>query len=246
VPAVMSGPVTIYASTTGTWQAWNQAYVTTADTSATGGTTWQNWNQAWSTVGTASSISLNYATGGWIQWNTDYTEAQSATPVTDEVLARRRQEQAEAVERVRQQQEESRRLVEEVSRRAEELLVALLSDEQVSTWREHSYFTVRGSRSGALYRIRRGISGNVDRMLPGQPGVPEVTFCAHPPGIPAEDVCLAQMFLLVTDEEAFLRVANVHQRHRPNRQVYTSSSMELREAEGLPAGHSQRVLRAVA
>lgn len=233
----MTGPVTIYAGTTGTWRAWNQAYVTTANTITTSGTTWQNWNQSWSAAGTVSSMSLNYTTGGWIQWNTDYTETQ------EQRAERERLGEAARVHAEREQEERQR--TRELARaRAEELLVALLSDEQAGTWREHSYFTVRGSRSGALYRIRRGISGNVDRMLPGQPGIPEVTFCAHPPGIPAEDVCLAQMFLLVTDEEAFLAVANIHQRHRPDRQVYTVD--ELREAEDLPVSHQQRVLRAVA
>lgn len=192
-PVITSGPVTVYMSTvssSSTWQAWNTAGTTTL--------TWDTWNQAyWTSLGTT--------TGGPLQWN--YTEARP-TAETPEQQAERGRER-EDWERRRRELEQAR---EAAQRRAEELLTALLTDEQDATWREHSYFTVRGSSSGRTYRIRRGIAGNVDLMAEYEDAA-EVTYCAHPPGIPAEDVCLAQLFLLCTDEDAFLAVANVHRRH---------------------------------
>jgi hypothetical protein len=139
-------------------------------------------------------------TGSWIQWNTCYTGTAEQQA---ERAARERQVQADWQQRY-EEQERERAAVRE---RAEELLTALLTDEQLQTWREHQWFTVRGSSSRRTYRIRRGITGNVDRMTETG-NEAEVRYCAHPPGIPAEDVCLAQLLLLTTDEDAFLRVAN--------------------------------------
>lgn len=202
MPSVItSGPVTVYMSTvsssSSTWQAWNTAGTTTL--------TWDAWNQVyWTSLGTTTDSSL--------QWN--YAEARPAMPVaeTAEQRARREEDQERRRQELERAQERSRELAEAARQNAEQLLTALLTDEQNTTWREHSYFTVLGSSSGRTYRIRRGIAGNVDLMAEYEDAA-EVTYCAHPPGIPAEDVCLAQLFLLCTDEDAFLAVANVHRRH---------------------------------
>jgi hypothetical protein len=194
---VTTGPGTLYIAPDIVWQGWNQNYVYTTTGSTTGSAVWQNWNQTGTSIGTA--ITAVGLTNSWIQWNVTYTEADA------EILEQRRREQQEAAERCRQQQEESRRLVEEAKHRAEELLTALLSNEQAETWRLHRWFEVHGSRTGRTYRIRHGIAHNVN-LMDGEQA--EVNYCAHPPGVPAEDVCLAQMFLLCTDEDAFLAVAN--------------------------------------
>jgi hypothetical protein len=181
---MMAGPGTLYTAAT----------TSTATTSST--VVWDNWNQAWTVIGTTTGSTA------WLQWNTVYVEARTET-------AEQRARREEDLERAR---EEARKLAEAARQNAEQLLTALLTDEQNATWREHSYFTVLGSSSGRTYRIRRGIAGNVDLMAEYEDAA-EVTYCAHPPGIPAEDVCLAQLFLLCTDEDAFLAVANVHRRH---------------------------------
>lgn len=191
--AVTSGPVMLYTTTSNsTWQAWN-----TTSTATT--LTWDAWNQVyWTSLGTTT-----------LQWN--YTEARPAAETAEQRAERERRRQEQ--DRVREEYREAARKMAEAARQhAEELLTALLTDGQNATWREHRYFTVRGSSSGRTYRIRRGISGNVDLMAEYE-DTAEVTYCAHPPGIPAEDVCLAQLFLLCTDEDAFLAVANVHRRH---------------------------------
>jgi hypothetical protein len=58
-----------------------------------------------------------------------------------------------------------------------------------------------------------GIVGNVDLMPSGGGGERMASFCAHSPGdLPHSDHFLAQKRVLETDEESFLRVANVHWR----------------------------------
>ena len=117
------------------------------------------------------------------------------------------------------QRTDERRIAREVARtRAEELLLSLLSEEQAASYRERGWFEVRGSKGGR-WRIRnRGQSGNVD-LMPEIGEEREATYCAHPPdGLPDADAHVAQMLALVTDEEAFLRVANCHYR-RPAQQA---------------------------
>jgi hypothetical protein len=190
----------------------------------TGNSTWQNWNQDWTSLGTVSgnfnintTASSTYATGGWVQWNTAYTETEEQRAEREE---RQRRDQADWQRRYEEQQREH----QAVKARAEELLVALLSDEQAETWRQHDWFTVRGSSTGRAYRVRRGVAGNVDRMAEVGDEA-EVTYCAHPPGLPAEDVNLAQLLLLATDEEEFLRVANATPRRLRPVQVVDNGVM---------------------
>lgn len=96
--------------------------------------------------------------------------------------------------------------------RAAELLGYCLTSDQRATLREHGWFEVRSSK-GRRWRIRdRGQSGNVD-LMPETGDERLATYCAHPPeGLPDPDAYLAQMLTLITDEDAFLRVANLHYR----------------------------------
>lgn len=194
---VTSGPAQVWISTTGT----------------TNNAAWANWNQHWTSIGTTTGSTT------WITWNTNYISTNYGVPETDELrAAREERERAETAHWERRRQEQ-----EEVKQRAEELLLALLSDEQAETWREHKWFEVRGSCSGRRYRIRHGITHNVNLMAGSGDDV-EVNYCAHPPGVPAEDVCLAQMLLLATNEDEFLRVANA----RVLRPVLEHRERELR------------------
>lgn len=173
-------------------------YVGTTSSATT--TTWANWNQAYVTGGTLSfsHSTITIADHQWQSWNT----------VTEETA-----EQAAGRERLREQQaallEEQRRGLRQAAARAEELLLLMLSDEQAASRREHGWFAVRGSQSGSTYRVHdRGIANNVDRL--DAEGRREMIFCAHPAGVPAPDVHLAQLLLIATDEAEFLRIANSH------------------------------------
>lgn len=93
--------------------------------------------------------------------------------------------------------------------RARALLENFLSDQQKAELEQQGYFHVVGSR-GRLYRIlARGQAGNVELLRPD--GMLQARLCAHPRNnLPNEDAWLAQMLELRSDENHFLRVANLH------------------------------------
>lgn len=100
--------------------------------------------------------------------------------------------------------------------RAIDLLVTLLPPEQVAVFREHKHFEIVGSH-GTRYRVNEGVSGNIEWLRPdGQVGG---RLCAHPTmcdgWLPTADVMLSQLLALITDEMAFVRLANVHAGRRP-------------------------------
>lgn len=196
------------------WVSWNNGYTASSTTGSTlilGDQAWGAWNVVYSGTagnGYAFSSTTGSTIGGtvtWSTWNSAYQETE------DERLEREeRQRQMAAERQARWDAEEKARL--EANARALGLLRSLLSDEQWASYQEKGCFEVRGS-SGRRWRIRdRGQSGNVDLM----PEIGEeraATYCAHPPGgLPTADAHAAQMLALVTDDEAFLRTANLHWR----------------------------------
>lgn len=215
------------------WVTWNTGYTalytsTTSTAAIPLNSTWGSWNVTYSgTSGNAmiydansnvaipSGGSFTISTPQWTYWNEQAEE-------TEEQRARREAEQAaRAEERERERAEWQRRYDEqqkvrlEAEDRARALLRSLLSDEQWASYEGHGWFEVRG-RSGRRWRIRdRGQSGNID-LMPEIGEERDATYCAHPPeGLPDADAHAAQMLALVTDDEAFLRVANRHWRRPP-------------------------------
>lgn len=197
-----------------TWVSWNNVqYTTTASTTTTvmNAVTWSTWNSVCMTSG-------NTVTGQpqWTDWNAAYEEAGELSAEQqaerDAAQAERRRQQDEREEEWRQRAAEQKRERETASARARELLRVLLSDAQWARYEENGWFEVRGSKGGR-WRIRdNGQSGNVD-LMPEIGDERDVTYCAHPPGsLPDADAHAAQMLTLVTDEDAFVRTANVHYR----------------------------------
>lgn len=174
----------------GTWQYWNaMATCTTSSTTAA----WVNWTTSWTAN---STLVVDPATN---QPNIliNYPEVVE-TPEDRERMERQR---AEREERQRQREEHARVIRE----RAEETLALLLTDEQLEDWRRTSSFRLI-TQAGHVYRIRRGIAGNVD-LIEGDETVERL--CAHPYGVPHEDVVIAQVLALRTDEVGFRRTANI-------------------------------------
>lgn len=219
--ACITGPATAGTTAPGTngavWQSWNLLY--TAASTSTGATimvpadtAWQAWNLAC----TGSTATGMWVSSGqtpvvitqWAAWNTVYEETR------EQAEARHRRE-----EQARQQAEQELRALEQehaqARAKAEELLLSLLAPEQQRTYAEHGWFEVRGSRGGR-WRIRnRGQAGNVD-LMPEIGEEREATYCAHPPErLPDADAYVAQMLHLVTDEDGFKKVANLHWRRQP-------------------------------
>jgi hypothetical protein len=93
------------------------------------------------------------------------------------------------------------------SERAERLLVACLSSAQRGELTTAGWFEVQSSR-GRRYRIRRGRVRNVIEV--DMLGRTLRTYCCHPfDGVPDADTMLAQKLMLETQEDEFLRLANV-------------------------------------
>lgn len=208
-----------------TWFAWCSA---TGTTVTMGDAAWAAWNGSVTT--TAGSGAFNYATSTayvstgteWATWNAEYQETE------DQRAERERQV---AGENARWAAEEAARAEEreQASARALGLLRSLLSDDQWASYQDNGWFEVRGS-SGRRWRVRsRGQSGNVD-LMPEAGEERDVTYCAHPPGrLPDADAHAAQMLALVTDDEAFLRTANVHYRRPPTEAERAGQSGRERE-----------------
>jgi hypothetical protein len=226
------------------WVSWNELG-TTSFTNCTTASTATNLNvtwSAWNTTYTSGACTFGYYDANsnqayviapqWGAWNTTRQETE------DERAAREKQaaEQArrhEAVRAAREAQYALERAGEaKAAERALELLRSLLSDEQWISYQEKGWFEVRGSKGGR-WRIRnRGQSGNVD-LMPEIGEEREATYCAHPPGsLPLADAHAAQMLALVTDEEAFVKTANVHYRRpRPQETVHRGNAHWTRDVQ---------------
>ena len=87
----------------------------------------------------------------------------------------------------------------EASRKARELLIAHLSPAQLEDFERSGCFTVVGNKTGTTYRLGSGVVTTHD-----------ASFCIGPvdAGLPRDDKVLTQKWLLETDEEKFLKIAN--------------------------------------
>ena len=172
--------------------SYTTGYSTTADT------IWADW-----TTTSATTIS-NTSNIVWDSWNTagTYAFAGHTPPVlTEEQLAAQ-----EAAKIVRAEQAEIQRLERNAAaQKARELLLDNLDDQQVEEFADNGYFHVTTRDGERRYRLRPG--GQPLRVA-GEDGR-QFAYCIHPAyGYPADDVVLAQKFLLESDEDAFLRIAN--------------------------------------
>jgi hypothetical protein len=173
------------------------------------GSTTLNWNWSTSTATAATTntwydavlrswYSLSYNNGVPLTYNT------TINVYNTRIQQSRRRSEELAQARVRAQD------------RAEQFLLEMLSPSQRERYQLAGEFEVMGS-AGNLYRIRRGISGNIDWIKPD--GKFGGRLCAHPTmqegWLPMQDVVLAQLLALTTDEPAFVRRANVHAGERP-------------------------------
>lgn len=115
------------------------------------------------------------------------------------------------------EREERRRVEAAASERALETLSEVLTQAQWEQYQESEEFDLVVP-SGNVYRICRGVTGNVTRMVDG---VQVESLCAHPHmsqmdnlgrwvgRLPVEDVLVSQVLTLLTDEAEFRRVANI-------------------------------------
>lgn len=139
--------------------------------------------------------------------------SHSLPPISEEESARIQQEQQERAERGRELARRSRREREEATRRARELLMMHLNEEQRAQFEAANYFHVEVD--GVCYRITRRRSENIFVMEDGQK---VEVICIHPEdNLPLEDQMLAQKLMLECRDPEF-DIAN-RSRLMPTRRV---------------------------
>ena len=178
----------MYAETQRIWLSWTSA--------STESTVYDHGANRLLTAYTSQAITAASNSLYWTNWIThqeETAEQRAARRVADEQQQARARDMAAA-----------RKAAGE---RAERLLVACLSSAQRGELQTAGWFEVQSSR-GRRYRIRRGRVRNVIEV--DMLGRTLRTYCCHPfDGVPDADTMLAQKLMLETQEDEFLRLANV-------------------------------------
>jgi len=192
------------------WTAWTQATTTTSTGSITVpylNNVWNGWNAGSVTATAGSYYSANNTV--WINWNgmpvaRAGAPVYAAPPETEAARTARVEREARyAEQRVAQEAERAAS-----NRRAEALLQAHLTPDQQRQLAQEDWFMI-DSKSGKKYRINRGRSANIDVL--DETGKVVRSLCVHPgEAVPDADTMLSQALMLKHDEEALLRIANVH------------------------------------
>lgn len=192
--------ITTASNSVTVWESWNSGTDCTVTSCATSNGVWGSWIQTSVTTAATSnaSIYIQQQLATWRVWNQQSGAMQQQLGQAGEMLRLHQEREAQrAKER------------DEAAARAKKLLEENLDVEQLKEFSAKGVFhliTHRPDGEKRRYRIERGISRNV-RLLDERGNVLR-TYCAHPDGVPTEDVMLAQKLLLETDEDAFLKVAN--------------------------------------
>jgi hypothetical protein len=206
------------------WEVWNQLYtasvcssahsiqITTSGSSCSNDTSWISWNRDYTTNGWYTPVTSNVQV--WSSWNNSYV--RSAAPVfhigTGAQMTPEEREAARVARAAQEAQWAAERKVQDEERaaakaRAQKLLLSVLNEDQKRDWVAHGHFYLH--KGDKKYRIKRGRSGNVE--LVDSRNEPLERYCAHPvESVPDEDTALAQMMMLLYDEEKFIALANVH------------------------------------
>lgn len=186
-----------YGTTTATWN--NDC---TSNGAMNAFTTWVTWNQ------TTTATTTNVPAITWSGWNVVWDNGQPTIPYVapPEEQARMRAVAEEQLRRSREIAERAAIEQREAIAKAKALLESMLTSEQIAQLAANRWFEVV-SQHGRRYRINQGQTGNVQRLK--KDGTHEARFCIHPgESVPDEDAMLAQMLLLRTDEDSFLKIAN--------------------------------------
>jgi hypothetical protein len=223
---IYSGTSSSNGQTTGgdIWPYWSSQIVTSSTAATTSMTassvTWTQWSSNYQiqqtittgvTGGTLSGVStssINISNGAWPSW-LKQSEMQHAT--REQIVERERQYREQ---RVRQEGEWAiaSRIREAANGRAERILKESLSPKQCEELAAKGYFeleTIRPTGERKLYRINRGRSANVQE-IDAASGKIVKRLCAHPTAlVPDADTMLCQKLMLESQEDDFLRIANV-------------------------------------
>jgi hypothetical protein len=160
---------------------------------------WYIWCDQTATYSTAQIWTNWCETGTTITLTSNYVEPHQPTP---EEIEAQRVAAAEAV------------------KRAHDLFMSLLDEEQKASYLKDAVVHVTSSRN-RRYRIHcrsmvgrdRFGMGNLDLL--DESGEVKSRLCAHPTSVPDPDIWAAQFLALQTDEDTVVRTANIHYGERP-------------------------------
>ncbi len=195
ITSVTNSASTVLTTHAQVWGAWNLQMQANAVTSAVTTHIGQTI-----TDGTMSNITAAI----WTNW---CHAIRTADP--QQVIEAQRQAQQE---RERQVQAQVVAQVEKslAEKRAEKLLQEVLTPKQREELAAHRFFTLEtlaASGERRIYRIHRGRSRNVEQI--DESGRRIKMLCAHPVApVPDADTMLAQLLMLGSEEEEFLKIAN--------------------------------------
>lgn len=237
--ATSSGTADTTTSSNNIWGGWNYGTGGTATITIEAGTTssqvWYEWENPGSITYGGTTAGNSGTWGTWV--DTDirgnpgippraWIPAQSLPPApveTEEQRAQRLIREQQRREQWAAQEAERKKRLEAARIQAESLLDFVLSDIQRQSLKEEDWFLVVG-KSGNIYRIRRGMAGNID--LVGPDGKIIRSYCVHPTeSMPIPDHMVAQKLWLESDDEFVEKTAN-------KRMPYDSKVIDL--AKHLP------------
>jgi hypothetical protein len=179
------------------WPQW--CAQTTASTNVTYdiGGVWQTWCDTSATTTGTSNVTGQV----WNFWCDQTSQTGGSISIPMQVTPETVEAREARIERERKAKEER----EAIKEKATALLLSILSHEQRAEYEKDGHFHVHTADGLRSYRLKPGSSVRQVRSPDGQ----ERTFCIHPDlAYPPEDVTAAQLLMLETDEEAFLRTAN--------------------------------------
>lgn len=225
------------------WAAWNQNYTTGTCNTCTSSSTFglDTWIVSQTTTNT-----LNHVV--WDVWNDRADRIQAAGAEAERIRRYSRRQlteeellvELEREKRLREEAELRALKLEQANARAEKLLRACLSDQQIEDLEKKNCFYVEvAGREGKKerYRIDRGSHGNVKQI--DETGSIIRSFCIQPPGVPIPDVMLTQKLYLEASDETrndFWKTANITELKAEKAIPYTVPRHERRryaEAHGL-------------
>jgi hypothetical protein len=179
---------------------------------------WKDWVDSAITMSAQATHLARYGTTTvdylWPKWVTDVATTSIEIPMRRPVQATIQvidREQERLAVRHRMAEQESERLrwsqaMKEAEERSLALLLAMLPVELAVELRTKKFFTIT-TPAGNRYQIHGYRTHNVKQL--DTEGKPFMSYCYHSPShIPIYDSMVAQLLLLMTDEEDFLARAN--------------------------------------
>lgn len=209
----------------GVWTGWNTAAATVTYSLSTALTDFSGAiTTATTEFGNLAQVNwgtMTMGTGGttiaYAPLQTPYYDPPRYAPPVQRTITP--EEEADRAARLLRQQQQRRDRIaaqESARTRARNTLLEFLTPEQRTEYEAHDHFVCTGSE-GNRYRIERGSAGNVVYL--DERGEAAGRLCAHPSmsehWLPDQDVALAQMLALMTNERNFVRIANVHRGRAP-------------------------------